>query len=291
MAPSRSVTGAAPALDGAGPDRLAIIEWVLRIAVAMEFVGHGAFGVLTKAAWVPYFGVFAIPDAWAWRLMPLVGTLDITLGVLALVVPVRAVLLHMSLWGLMTAMLRPLSGEGVWETLERGYNYGVPFAFLLLAGVPFTRRGWFARIDLRADPSALARPDLAALTLRWAIGLCLIGHGGVALFSHTRWTSHWKAVGLEPASAAAALSVSAWLELALGLAILLAPLTPLLVVAGLWKVATEALRIPAGEPLWEFIERGGAYAAPLALILLRHGSAVTRPLRAAIPGVPLDRPA
>src|SRR5262245_38793320 len=110
----------------AAPHRLAVIEWLFRIAVAMEFVGHGAFGIKTKAAWVPYFGVWGIPEEWAWRLMPLVGALDISVGLLTLVLPLRLVLLHMSCWGLMTASLRPLSGEGVWEMLERGYNYGVP---------------------------------------------------------------------------------------------------------------------------------------------------------------------
>jgi hypothetical protein len=37
-----------------------------------------------------------------------------------------------------------------------------------------------------------------------------------------------------------------------------------------WKVGTEALRPLAGEPIWEFVERSGSYAAPLALLALRH---------------------
>jgi hypothetical protein len=59
-------------------------EWQLhglfRLALCAEFVGHGAFGVLTKAGWVPYFVVYSIPEAWAWKLMPLVGSVDIALG-------------------------------------------------------------------------------------------------------------------------------------------------------------------------------------------------------------------
>ena len=35
------------------------------------------FGFITKAAWVPYFGVVGIPEPWAWRLMPIVGTADV----------------------------------------------------------------------------------------------------------------------------------------------------------------------------------------------------------------------
>jgi len=36
-----------------------------------------------------------------------------------------------------------------------------------------------------------------------------------------------------------------------------------------WKLGTEALRPLAGEALWEFIERGGSYGAPLALAWLQ----------------------
>ena len=77
---------------------------------------------------------------------------------------------------------------------------------------------------------------------------------------------------MDAASSAAltALSIGGWSEIVLGVAILVAPVTPLLVVAFVWKVATEALRLPAGEPIWEFIERGGAYAAPVLLILLQR---------------------
>ena len=38
-----------------------------------------------------------------------------------------------------------------------------------------------------------------------------------------------------------------------------------------WKLATEAFRPLAGEPIWEFIERRGSYGAPLALLWLQRG--------------------
>ena len=260
------MAGAVPAV-GMALDRALIVAWIFRIAVAMEFVGHGAFGIKTKEAWVPYFGVFGIPEPWAWWLMPVVGTLDITVGLLTLVLPLRAVLVHMTVWGLLTATLRPLAGEGVGEMLERGYNYGVPLAFLLLAGLPASRGDWFSRIELQWTA---AQRRAAALALRWAIGLCLVGHGSIALFAHTRWTAHIETLGISHATALSVLHAAGWFELALGVAVLVAPVTPLLVIAGVWKIATEALRLPAGEPLWEFIERGGAYAAPVLLILLQR---------------------
>jgi hypothetical protein len=75
------------------------VYWMLRVACAAEFVGHGAFGIITKAGWLPYFGVVGIPPELAWKLMPVIGTIDITLGLfVGLVRPARAVLLYMAFW-------------------------------------------------------------------------------------------------------------------------------------------------------------------------------------------------
>src|SRR3954454_23682878 len=104
----------------AGRGRLAhalTLHWLLRLACVCEYLGHGAFGIITKAAWVPHYGVLGIPEAWAYRLMPVTGSVDIFLGLLVLLKPIRAALLYMAVWGLWTAMLRPLSGEPVWETI------------------------------------------------------------------------------------------------------------------------------------------------------------------------------
>jgi hypothetical protein len=90
-------------------------------------VGHGAFGVLTHQGWVPYFGVYRIPEPWAWTLMPLVGTVDILLGRLALVAPIRAALFSMAVWAFFTA---PVASEGWWEFFERSYHFGIPFLML-----------------------------------------------------------------------------------------------------------------------------------------------------------------
>jgi hypothetical protein len=120
----------------------ATLHWLLRVACGLEFIGHGAFGIITKAAWVPYYGVLGIPPEWAYKLMPLTGSVDIFLGCLVLLKPIRAALLYMALWGLWTALLRPLSGEPFWETIERAPNYLVPAAFLALRGLPAAWRHW-----------------------------------------------------------------------------------------------------------------------------------------------------
>jgi len=103
-------------------------EWVLRIAVAGEFIGHGIFALQQKAGWLEYFAAVGIgPDA-AMTLMPIVGILDITLAILVLVKPVRIALLWMVFWGFWTALLRPIAGEPIWDFVERWANWGAPLA-------------------------------------------------------------------------------------------------------------------------------------------------------------------
>src|SRR5258705_8766777 len=75
------------------------LHWILRVAVAACFIGHGAFGIITKEAWLPYFGIFAIPEAWACPLMPVVGTGNTAMGEIILFHLVLAVLLSMSVCG------------------------------------------------------------------------------------------------------------------------------------------------------------------------------------------------
>src|SRR5688572_3341132 len=41
---------------------LFVLHWVLRIAVAAEYIGHGAFGILGKDAWLAYYAVFGIDE-------------------------------------------------------------------------------------------------------------------------------------------------------------------------------------------------------------------------------------
>jgi hypothetical protein len=116
---------------------------MLRVACMAEFVGHGAFGIMTKAAWVPYFGVVGIPPELAWKLMPAIGTVDITLGlIVGFVRPARVLLLYMAFWGLLTATIRPLAGEPIWEFVERIPNWAIPLAFLCVRGFGRSRQEW-----------------------------------------------------------------------------------------------------------------------------------------------------
>lgn len=250
------------------PDPL-ILPWILRVAVAACFIGHGAFGIITKAAWLPYFAIFGIPEAWAWRLMPVVGTVDITVGVLSLFHPVRAVLLYMTFWGFQTACLRPLAGQGIWELFERAGNYGVPLAFLVLLGAGRSLPDWFSSRPMPLLTSE--RVTAIGWILRTTTALLLIGHAGFDFAMHKDWSGYAGAIGISPATLAShpLRPLAGWLEAALGLLVFVWPGRSLLLFVFAWKLGTEALRPLAGEPIWEFIERGGSYGAPVALAWLR----------------------
>ena len=121
-----------------------LIEWVLRVAVAGEFLGHGIFALQGKAQWVGWFTQFGISDPQtATTLLWYVGALDVALAALVLVKPVRIALLWMTFWGFWTALIRPIVGEPVWDFVERSANWGAPLALLLLLGWPKTLRDWF----------------------------------------------------------------------------------------------------------------------------------------------------
>ena len=121
-----------------------VVEWVLRIAVAGEFLGHGVFALQGKQQWIGWFSTFSISDAGvASQLLFLVGALDVALAILVLIKPIRIALLWMVFWGFWTALVRPIVGEPIWDFVERWANWGAPLALLLLRGWPSGFKEWF----------------------------------------------------------------------------------------------------------------------------------------------------
>jgi hypothetical protein len=248
------------------------LHWLLRGGVIGCFIGHGAYGLLTKEPWVPYFAVVSIDRAWAYRLMPWIGAMDVSLGLTMAVVPLRIVLLHLTIWGTWTAILRPLSGDAVWECLERAGNYGVPLAFLVLAGVPCRLRGWFAAVwPSDMPPLYVNRARAMHGILRVTTCLLLLGHGALgALNSKPALTAHYASIGLANVMVGSLTltQVVGGLEIILAVAVLIAPLPTLLIGICLWKMGTETLFMTSGALPFEWIERAGSYVAPLALYYL-----------------------
>jgi hypothetical protein len=240
--------------------------------MAGTYIGHGAFGIIGKAQWVPYFNLFGFSDDQAWTLMPIVGTMDIVLGILILLWPTRLSMLHLAFWGVMTAMFRPLTGEGLWEEVfERGGNYSAAMALLVLSGVG----GWSIKPWVRRVSEAPVLTRAKAIPMHWFLrvgtALLLVGHGGYGVWMHKKvWLTYFSQLGLD-ANTVSDLNlyyVIGWFEIALGFAVLFKPLRSLLIAVCAYKVFTELLRPAAGEPWWEFIERSGSYLCPVALVLV-----------------------
>ena len=248
------------------------IWWLLRLGVCLEYIGHGAFGVITKEGWLPYFAVWGIPENWAWRIMPIVGTMDIVLGLFAFFAPRKSLLLYMAAWGLMTAILRPLAGEPISELFERSYNYCVPLAAFLAIAWDAKSHGWWHRVK---NVPTLTRKhwNWLKIMLQIAIAVYLIGHGAFGAFdAKDGLVTQYEATGISTlfGSTQTALTVIGWFEIFLGIAVLLAPVAPLLFFVCFWKIATESLFIWSGAFFggFEFIERGASMVAPLVLYLV-----------------------
>ncbi|MGI8781882.1 MAG: hypothetical protein ACR2L8_17240, partial [Solirubrobacteraceae bacterium] len=171
-------------------------------------------------------------------------------------------------WGFFTASLRPLAGEGIWELVERSYNYGVPLALLLLHGFGSSAGEWLSPIR---GIARLTKPRARSVAV--IIAAYLIGHGALGVFADKPLPIDlYDSIGLDtlvadPTTLNATIGL---FEIGLGLLALTRPTTGVLTLVVAWKLATEGLYLTDGAygVGWEVIERAGAYAAPLALICL-----------------------
>ncbi len=157
---------------------LSQVLWVLRVGVAMEFIGHGVLGLNHPPAWASYFAMMGIPKVTALTLMTLVGAIDIIMALGVLFYPARGAILYMAAWGIGTALLRPMAGESFWEAIERAGNFGAPFALFFLARAD-TRRSWFCFKPVDALKGTVR------LRVSWVLRLtttaALAGHGALGL--------------------------------------------------------------------------------------------------------------
>ncbi|KKU48727.1 hypothetical protein A3H10_02835 [Candidatus Uhrbacteria bacterium RIFCSPLOWO2_12_FULL_46_10] len=120
------------------------VEWILRIAIAGEFLGHGMFALQGKEGWFKYFQAVGITgEQTIVTLLLIVGVIDVALALLILIRPIPIALLYMALWGLWTAMIRwPIGPDPVWDFVERWANWGAPLALLVLLGWPKSLKEW-----------------------------------------------------------------------------------------------------------------------------------------------------
>ena len=238
------------------------LHYVLRTVCAMCFIGHGAFGIITKQIWCNYFGVFGIGEQTSYQLMPWVGVFDIVMGFLMIVYPMRFVAMWLVLWGFFTALLRPLSGEFFAEFLERAGNFGAPLLLLMFSN-DRSFRNYFSRIE---PSETLDQSDLEKFT-KWIQAIAstlLVGHGWLNLIGKTGLVKQYVSIGFDhPELTAHVIGVC---EILAAVIIAVRPVRQLVLVVFVWKMGSE-LFYPAHE-LFEWVERGGSYGVLLALWLV-----------------------
>jgi hypothetical protein len=237
------------------------IYYTLRAAVSMCFIGHGAFGLITKPIWCNYFAVFGIGHNTAYHLMPFVGSVDILLGVLMIFYPLRAIPIWLVIWGFATACLRPLSGEPFAELIERAGNFGAPLALLLLTG-GFSLKSVFSPIGPNFKTSGRAMHRVIAC-LQIIVFLLLAGHGWLNLIEKKGLVQQYASLGFpNPGHLAVGIGT---LEILAAFGVLIKPLRPLILFLFAWKILSE-LFYPHYE-LFEWIERAGSYGCLFAFWL------------------------
>ena len=232
---------------------------ILRIACAMCFIGHGAFGIITKPIWCNYFNVFGIGHDMSYRLMPIVGSIDIAFGLILLISPIPAVAVWLVIWGLFTASLRPLSGEPFAEFIERAGNFGAPLALLIMTGGREAIKDWFKPFIINKWNNTIHHSLFNYLKI--TVFLLLLGHGWLNLIEKKSLITQYDHLGFNnPATIAQMIGM---FEIIAAFTILIRPIKILIISLFIWKISTE-LFYPHYE-LFEFIERGGSYGALLAL--------------------------
>jgi hypothetical protein len=227
----------------------------------MCFIGHGVFGIITKPIWCNYFAVFGISHDLAYRLMPLLGSFDIMMGILMLVYPMRVIPLWLIIWGAVTASLRPLSGEPFAEFIERAGNFGAPLALLVLSGgVNKNFNNIFIPIYVNDGNDAKTWGQLLTY-LKIIAFLLLAGHGWLNIIEKNSLIIQYTTLGFSNAGKTAVTIGIA--EIVAAFALLIRPYRPMIFAILIWKMTSE-LFYPHYE-LFEWIERGGSYGVLLAL--------------------------
>lgn len=239
-------------------------HFIFRVACAMCYIGHGLFGFITKKVWCTYFAVAGIGEPLAYTLMPVVGAVDVALGLIVLFYPLRFAAVWLVGWGVFTASLRPLAGEPVAELIERAGNFGAPFILLLLSAPVHGKKGGLMDRLVPDEEWKGNRTETIQKYLQLFGFLLLLGHGWLNLLLKPGLLHQYARLGFaHPERLAFYIGL---FECIAACVILLKPSRPAVLIILIWKVVSE-IPYPAYAIL-EWIERGGSYAILLGLFLL-----------------------
>ena len=112
--------------------QIQLLKWILRIGTALTFTGHGLVALSVKYQWLTYLTAIGFTQQWAQQLLPLIGILDLLVAGIILLRAYQAVVLWAVGWAFLTALIRPIAGEGWLAFVERGANWAVPLTLYLI---------------------------------------------------------------------------------------------------------------------------------------------------------------
>jgi len=116
------------------------MELILRIATAMTFFGHGVYAIQGNTGWLIYLETVGFSVERAKDMIEIIGMADLMVAFIILLRPNKYVVLWAFIWAFATAVMRPLSGESIWEFVERGANWGAPLALFFMLKMKSTKR-------------------------------------------------------------------------------------------------------------------------------------------------------
>jgi hypothetical protein len=123
------------------------LEWIIRLGIFGTFLGHGLFALTLKQSWFGYFTGVGISESVIPTLLILIGIMDVLVAFFVLIKPLRFILGWAFIWSVITALIRPITGDffglDFLDFVERAANFMLPLALLIYYGWPKKRSGWF----------------------------------------------------------------------------------------------------------------------------------------------------
>jgi hypothetical protein len=112
--------------------------------------------------------------------------------------------------------------------------------------------------------------QLLKYILRFGIACTFLGHGINAIAVKQNWIPLLTVYGFSVEQSRMIMPLIGILDVIVALLVLIYPMRMVIRWAIFWTFSTALTRFIAGEGVWEFIERGANWAAPLALLLLNE---------------------
>ncbi len=108
------------------------LKYLLRMAIFLTFLGHGISAIKGNDLWLAYLEVVGFSLEKSKELIPIIGIFDVIIAFIILLKPYKYVVLWAVIWAFSTALIRPISGEPIWEFIERGSNWITPLILYIL---------------------------------------------------------------------------------------------------------------------------------------------------------------